>query len=150
VTIAGWDVRGAGLGAAVFALLVALSIGAFAVERAARSSDDLVNTVVLEPTLGVDGASVEFTLAEPDDDVTVRIIDGNEGGDGAVVATLAEGEDLGAGPHTYEWDGKTDDGVRAPSGLYAVEVILGQQDRDVKPPGRIEIPDNPLPPYIGG
>lgn len=150
MTIGGRDVRGASLGATVFAVLVVLSVGAFAAERSARSSDDLVNTVVLEPTLGVDGASVEFTLAKADDDVTVRVIDGNEGSEGAVVATLAEGENLAAGPQAYEWDGKTDEGVRAPAGLYALEVLLGQQGRDVEPPGRIEIPDNPLPPYIGG
>lgn len=150
MTIGGRDVRGAGLGAVVFVLLVVLSVAAFAVERAARSSDDLVNTVVLSPTVGVDGAGVEFTLAKPDDDVTVRIIEGDEGSDGAVVATLATGEDLGAGEHEYKWDGKTDEGLRVPAGLYALEVILGEQDRDIRPPGRIEIPDNPLPPYIGG
>jgi len=150
VSIAGRDVRGAGLGAAVFVALVALSVVAFAAERAARSSDDLVNTVVLAPTVGVDGASIEFTLAKPDDDVTVRIIEGDDGSDGAVVATLASGAGLAAGAHRYDWDGKNDEGVRVPAGLYALEVILGQQGRDVQPPGRIEVPDNPLPPYIGG
>jgi hypothetical protein len=134
--------RGAGLGAIVFAVLMVLTVGAFAIERAARSSDDLVNTVVLSPRLGIDGARVEFTLAEPDDDVDVLIIDGNEDGDGAVVSTLVRGKDLAAGKHVYRWDGFNDDGIRAPSGLYALEVVLGQQDRDIKPPGRIEIPAN--------
>ncbi len=97
--------RGANLGAVLFAVLVLLSIGAFAVERAARSSDDLVNTVVLSPQLPVDGARVEFTLAEPDNDVDVLVIDGNEGSDGATVRVLASGEDLTAGRHVYEWDG---------------------------------------------
>lgn len=150
MSIGGRDLRGARLGAIVFAVLMVITVGAFAIERAARSSDDLVNTVVLSPTLGIDGARVEFTLAEPDTDVDVLIIDGNEGSDGAVVATLGEGEELAAGTHVYKWDGLNDDGIRAPSGLYALEVVLGQQDRDIKPPGRIEIPANVEHPSIGG
>jgi len=97
----GRALRGANLGAVLFACLLLLSVGAFAVERVARSSDDLVNTVVLQPLLvrGAGGeAKVEFTLAEADGDVSVLIIDGNEGSDGAVVATLASGADLAAGP----------------------------------------------------
>ena len=131
--------RGADLGAVLFACLLVLTFAAFAVERAARSADDLVNTVVLSPQLEGGRAEVRFTLAEPDSNVDVLIIDGNEGSNGDLVATLASGEDLVAGPHTYEWDGRTDSGERAPPGLYALEVVLGEQGRDVKPPGRIEV-----------
>ncbi|HEU4801542.1 MAG TPA: FlgD immunoglobulin-like domain containing protein [Solirubrobacterales bacterium] len=131
--------RGADLGAVLFACLLVLTFAAFAVERAARSADDLVNTVVLSPQLEGGRAEVRFTLAEPDSNVDVLIIDGNEGSNGDLVATLASGEDLAAGPHTYEWDGRTDSGERAPPGLYALEVVLGEQGRDVKPPGRIEV-----------
>lgn len=133
--------RGASLGAVLFACLLVLSIAAFAVERVARSSDDLVNTVVLSPQLrpAAGGAEVSFSLARPDADVDVLIIDGNEGSDGALVATLAQGEDLAAGPHAYSWDGRSDAGTDAPPGLYALEVVLGEQGRDVKPPGRIEV-----------
>jgi flagellar hook assembly protein FlgD len=131
--------RGADLGAVLFACLLVLTFAAFAVERAARSADDLVNTVVLSPQLEGGRAEVRFTLAESDANVDVLIIDGNEGSNGDLVATLASGEDLAAGPHTYEWDGRTDSGERAPPGLYALEVVLGEQGRDVKPPGRIEV-----------
>lgn len=132
--------RGADLGAVLFACLLVLTFAVFAVERAARSADDLVNTVELRPILPTGGsAGVRFTLAEPDSNVDVLIIDGNEGSNGDLVATLASGEDLAAGPHTYEWDGRTDSGERAPPGLYALEVVLGEQGRDVKPPGRIEV-----------
>jgi flagellar hook assembly protein FlgD len=133
--------RGASLGAVLFAGLLVLTFAAFAVERSARSEDDVVNTVVLSPQLEGGRAEVTFTLAEPDDDVDVLIIDGNEDSDGDVVATLASGESLAAGPHTFHWDGRTDSGERAPPGLYALEVVLGEQGRDVKPPGRIEVPD---------
>ena len=139
--------RGADLGAVLFACLLVLTFAAFAVERAARSADDLVNTVVLSPQLEGGRAEVRFTLAEPDSNVDVLIIDGNEGSNGDLVATLASGEDLAAGPHTYEWDGRTDSGERAPPGLYALEVVLGEQGRDVKPPGRIEV--NALPAEAG-
>lgn len=139
---AGRAARGAHLGAVLFACLLVLTVATFAVERAARSSDDVVNTVELSPTLEGGTATVAFTLAEPDADVDVLIIDGNEGSDEDVVATLVEGEDLAAGPHEYAWDGRTDAGDRAPIGLYALEVVLGEQDRDVKPPGRIEISED--------
>lgn len=132
--------RGAHLGAVLFAVLLLLTIATFAVERVARSSDDVVNTVVLSQSDNRD-SEVTFTLAKPDSDVDVLIIDGNEGSDGDVVATLAEGVDLAAGEHTYAWDGRSDDGLPVLPGLYALEVVLGEQDRDVKPPGRIEISD---------
>jgi flagellar hook assembly protein FlgD len=135
----GRAVRGAHLGAILFAALLVLSVATFAVERAARSSDDVVNTVELSPTLEGGSAEVAFSLAEADSDVDVLIIDGNEGSDGDVVATLAAGEGLTAGPHDFDWDGRSDTGERAPPGLYALEVVLGEQDRDVKPPGRIEV-----------
>jgi flagellar hook assembly protein FlgD len=131
--------RGANLGAVLFAVLVLLSIGAFAIERAARSSDDVVNTVVL--TSDGSGGRIEFTLAKADVDVDVLIIDGNEGSDGELVRTLESGAALESGPHVYRWDGRDDEGRRAPPGLYAIEVVLGDQDRDVRPPGRIEVSD---------
>lgn len=137
----GRALRGADRGAILFACLLVLAVAAFAVERVGRSSDDLVNTVVLSPRLERGEAEVAFTLAEPDSAVDVLIIDGNEDSDGDVVATLARGEDLEAGPHTYSWDGRSDSGDPAPPGLYALEVVLGAQGRDVKPPGRIEVPD---------
>ena len=65
------------LGVALFVALAVLSVVAFAVTRAARSADDLVNTVVLDKTVTAGGtAEVRFTLAEPDSAVTVMIIDG--------------------------------------------------------------------------
>jgi flagellar hook assembly protein FlgD len=133
--------RGANLGALLCACLLVLTVAVFAVERAARSTDDLVNTVELSPQLENGRAEVAFTLAEPDSDVDVLIIDGNEDSDGDVVATLAEGEDLDAGPHEFIWNGRTDGGDPAAPGLYAIEVVLGEQGRDVKPPGRIEVPE---------
>lgn len=131
--------RGTALGAALFIVLIALAVAGFAVTRAARSSDDLVNSVELSPRLEHGEARIAFRLAEPDDSVDVLIINGDPGGGDAEVRALALGADLDAGEHVYEWDGLTDDGDEAPPGLYALRVVLGEQGRDILPPGRIEI-----------
>lgn len=125
------------LGVALFAALVALSVMAFAVTRAARSADDLVNTVVLAKALSPGGeASVRFTLAEADSDVGVLII---EGGTDKRVRAIASGADLDAGPQELSWDGTTDAGKQVKPGLYAIRVTLGEQGRDILPPGRIRV-----------
>lgn len=131
--------RGTTLGAVLFAVLALMTVGAFAVTRAARSGDDLVNSVELSPEVRGGPARVAFTLAKPDDDVAVFIIEGDPGSDRAVVRSLALGEDLDAGEHVYEWDGRADDGKPAPGGQYALRVVLGEAGRDILPPGRIEL-----------
>jgi dipeptidyl aminopeptidase/acylaminoacyl peptidase len=69
---------------------------------------------------------VPFTLAEAAD-VTVRIYDAG----GSVVRTLALGQRT-AGEYVSRstaayWDGRTDDGEAAPSGLYLVQLTAGSQ-----------------------
>lgn len=132
--------RGApSLGAALFVLLAVLSVAAFAVTRAARSADDLVNTVVLAKKLPPGGeATVSFVLAKPDSDVDVQIIDGRTQ---RRVRLIAHGADLEAGRQLLRWDGTTDRDRPAPPGLYAIRVILGEQGRDILPPGRIRVPE---------
>ncbi len=126
-----------GLGVVLFVALAVLSVAAFAVTRAARSADDLVNTVVLDETVSPGAkAHVRFTLAEPDSSVTVQIIEGRTD---KRVSNIAERVDLGAGPHDLTWDGTTDGGKAAKPGLYAIRVILGEQGRDILPPGRIRV-----------
>lgn len=131
---------GSRLGALLFIALAVLAIAAFGATRAVRSGDDLVNAVELSPTLERGGeARIAFTLAEPDDSVDVLVIEGDpDSGDGQVRA-LEVGADLSAGRHEFTWDGTTDDGDPAPAGLYALRVILGEADRDILPPGRIEV-----------
>lgn len=125
------------LGVILFISLVVLSVAAFAVTRAARSADDLVNTVELTKKLGPGGeATVGFTLAEPDTSVDVLIIDGATD---RRVRSLVNAEDLDAGPQKFTWDGLTDDKKAAKPGLYAIRVVLGEQGRDILPPGRIRV-----------
>ncbi len=130
---------GAVRGALPLIALTVLAVAGFAVVRAARSSDDLVNSVELSPRLERGEARVAFRLAAPDDSVDVLIIDGDPGGDDAQVRALAAGADLGAGEHVYRWDGRDDDGEPAPPGLYALRVVLGEAGRDILPPGRIRV-----------
>jgi len=131
------------LGTGLFVLLAILAVSAFAITRAVRAGDDLVNTVELQPELPPGGsATVRFTLAEADDSVDVLIIDGNPGSDDAQVRALDLDADLPAGPQEYEWDGRGDDGRPAPPGLYALRVVLGEAGRDILPPGRIEVPED--------
>lgn len=131
----------AALGGALFVALAILVLVAFAVTRAARAGDDLVNTVELQPILARGAnASVAFTLAEPDGAVDVLIIDEER----EQVRALELGIPLEAGPQEFSWDGLADDGQRAPPGLYALRVILGEAERDILPPGRIEV-SQPVP-----
>ena len=135
--------RGSGaanLGGALFVVLAVLTLAAFALTRAARAGDDLVNTVALSPELepGRD-AAIRFTLAEPDAAVDVLIIEGNPGSEREVVRSLELGASLAAGPQELTWDGDGDDGEPAPPGLYALRVVLGAHGRDILPPGRIRV-----------
>lgn len=134
--------QGSRLGALLLVALATLAVAVFAITRAVRSGDDLVNTVELSPRLEPGGeAEVRFTLAEPDADVDVLIIDGHPDADDELVRALELGADLPAGPQAFTWDGTTDGGEPAPPGLYALRVILGEADRDILPPGRIEVPE---------
>lgn len=131
---------GAFLSAVLFTALVVLAVAGFAVTRAARSGDDLVNTVELSPILRPGGgAEVRFDLARADDSVDVLIIDGNPGSGDEQVRALALDTALPAGPQRFRWDGRDDEGKPVAPGLYALRVVLGEQGRDIRPPGRIRV-----------
>ena len=129
---------------ALLCILLALVVVAFAVTRAVRSQDDLVNSVVLTPEISLataedDPAEIEFALAVSDEAVDVEIIDGRGGSEGELVREIASGLDLDEGTHTFEWDGRDDAGDPVTPGPYALRVVLGEADREIQPPGRIEV-----------
>ena len=67
--------------------------------------------------LGTDGdAAFEYSLPQAAEEVAITIRDAN----GAVVHQGTGS--LGAGGHSYSWDGRKLDGVRAEAGLYRIEV----------------------------
>ena len=139
----GRALRGANLGAVLFACLLLLTIAAFAVERVARSSDDLVNTVVLSPRL-VRGAGRGQDRLHPRRAGLRRRRADHRRQRGQRRCRRRDARDRertsppGRTRYSVERRAPTT-GSRAPPGLYALEVVLGEQDRDVKPPGRIEM-----------
>lgn len=84
-------------------------------------------------------AQIRFTLAEPDRRVTVAIIDGRGGSEGAHRRTIASDLALDAGSHTFMWNGRDEWGNPVAPGPYALEVTLGEAGREIQPPGRIEV-----------
>jgi flagellar hook assembly protein FlgD len=126
-------------GAWLLIALLVVSIAAFGVTRALRSVDDIVNTVVLTPSVEVgEPAEVSFNTTIDEPDATVLIVDADE----QRVRALQEGEPLADGAHEFTWDGRTDAGETAPAGQYGIRVILGTEGRDIVPPGSIIVTDN--------
>lgn len=129
---------GRSLGTLLLVLLLVLSIAAFAGTRVLRSEADVVNTVVVSPEVVAgagEPASIRFELTLADERADVLIIDGS----GAQVRALALGVPLDAGPHSFRWDGRSDDGEPAAAGDYRIRVVLGEQGREIEPPGTIEV-----------
>ena len=117
-------------------LLLALTISGFAVTRALRVSDDVVNSVSLTERIAPgEAARVAFTTTVADPRADVLITDTED----RQVRALQLGEELSAGPHEFHWRGLADDGSPVPPGEYGLRVILGEADRDIKPPGRITV-----------
>jgi flagellar basal-body rod modification protein FlgD len=69
------------------------------------------------PVTNGKAAPVDFTLDQAQEkvDATVRA------SDGTVVRVVQLGA-LGAGPHTFQFDGKTTDGATVPDGAYGIEI----------------------------
>lgn len=124
------------LGPLLLVGLLVLALAAFAVTRALRARDDVVNTVVLSERIAPgERAQIRFRTTEPDADADVLITDTED----RRVRALMLGGELEAGEHRFSWDGSDDAGSRVPPGEYGLRVVLGEQDRDVKPPGRIRV-----------
>jgi flagellar hook assembly protein FlgD len=123
--------------AAVFAVLLLATLGAFAATRELRSRDDLVNTVIVSPRVTPQGepAQISFRLAEGDEEVAVEII----GREAERIRRLPGGGALEPGRHVFRWDGREDDGTYPARGRYGIRVILGEADRTIEPPGSIRL-----------
>jgi hypothetical protein len=83
-----------------------------------------------------DVARLAFFARSADPSATVSIV----GRDLERVRTLAGDVALEAGREvSYTWDGRTDDGERAPPGRYRLRVTLPESERDVVFPRRIDV-----------
>jgi hypothetical protein len=67
---------------------------------------------------------LRFTLPS-ESAVTLDVLDVG----GRRVRSLLTGERRAAGTHAVEWDGRSDQGVRAPSGIYFVRLLAGAERR---------------------
>lgn len=123
-------------GSILLIVLLVLSVGAFALTRSLRSSDDVVNTVVFAAATEPGGkAKVTFATTQADGRGAVYVIDSAE----QTVATLQAPGELPSGAHEFSWDGRTDSGAKAPPGSYSLRVVLGDAGRSIVPPGSVTI-----------
>jgi flagellar hook capping protein FlgD len=83
-------------------------------------------------------ATLAVTLREPDR-VDAYVVDGAE----RRVRTLARGRPAGSGRLSFEWDGRTDAGARAPDGQYRLELRLLGQDREGVIPNPVTLDTRP-------
>jgi hypothetical protein len=121
------------LAAAVFAALVVATFAAFLVAQRLKSEPSVVQRVmgarVFSPNRDsrFDRMRISFTLSESDD-VRATVVDE----EGEVVATVEE--DLHVARWRQQrvtWDGRTDEGRRAPDGRYRVRLTLERQGLSV-------------------
>ncbi len=139
--------RGARAG---FALLVAATLGAFFVTQRLKTTDPVVIGVRTLGFFSPVGAGaqrstyVSFFL-QRDDDVTVTVVDA--GGDR--VRTLADGRAVPARTRVaFRWDGRTEDGRRAPDGAYFFRVGLARQGRSLTLPFPQDLDTRPPRPVV--
>jgi flagellar hook assembly protein FlgD len=127
---------GARLGTVLLLVLLLLSLAGFTVTRAFRVRDDIVNTVVLSERIAPgESAEISFNTTLADGRADVLITDTED----RQVRALLLGAPLAAGRHDFSWDGIGDDGAPVPAADYGIRVILGEEGRDIKPPGRIAV-----------
>ena len=115
---------------AFFAILAVGTAGAFVVTQALKRSEPVVERVFFAKYLSPNGdgfkdrVTVRFDLPKGDT-TTVSIVDD----DGHEIRKLADDKRLAKGTHSYVWDGRDDDGERAPDGDYHLRVLLRNEGR---------------------
>lgn len=120
----------------LFLSLLVATLGAFALTRALRAQDDIVNAVEIEGSAGAGReATIRFTLVGGDSSADLLIVDRA----GLPVRGLLLNVALEAGRHEVVWDGRADDGTAATPGRYGLRVVLDEQGRDIRPDGRIRV-----------
>jgi hypothetical protein len=125
----------------VFALLVAASFGAFFLAQRLKGAESVAEITQLTRFFSPNGDGrrdvnrITFKVKEPGR-VTVTIV--NREGDR--VRRLADDIDARPGrPVHVVWDGRTDDGLRAPDGLYRMQVGLHRTGRTVTVAGSFNV-----------
>ena len=138
------------LAAGVFAALVVATFAAFLVAQRLKSEPSVVQRVmgarVFSPNQDsrFDRMRLSFALTKSDD-VRAAVIDA----DGGVVATIAEDLRCTAWrQQRVEWDGRTDDGKRAPDGRYRIRLTLERGGRTVTLRRSVRLDTTPPKPRV--
>lgn len=128
------------LAATVFGALVLATVGAFVMAQKLKSSPSVVMrpwvSSVFSPVAAPESgkrrrARISFWIVRGDD-IAISIVDDR----GRIVRRLVDEERLEARVRrTWWWDGRTDEGRRAPDGRYRVRVALIHQGRTFDLPG---------------
>jgi FlgD Ig-like domain len=127
---------------AVFALLVVATIAAFFITQELKSEFPLVIRFAAKPKHVSpngdrvrDSTEVGFDLSEPAQ-VTFSIMDseGNE------IRRIVDNRELaGDTKHRFRWDGRDDEGVRVPDGIYRMRVVRRDEGRVIDSSKRINV-----------
>jgi flagellar hook assembly protein FlgD len=118
----------------LFAVVVAAALVSLALIQEARQRGEVLDLVdatdSFSPRAG-ERARIEWRQRESSDDADVLIIDTG----GRPVRTLLDGGELEGGDRqqVFHWNGRTDSGAVAPPGVYRVEIVLPDEDRDIVP-----------------
>jgi hypothetical protein len=138
------------LAAVVFGVLVIATFGAFFVAQRLKNAPSVVQQFMRTPLFSPnrdgrkDRAHVTFKLKDTDE-VTVSVV--NHEGD--EVRVLADDRHLPAyTPTSFVWDGRTDDGGRAPDGSYRIRITLRREGRSVTMARIIRLDTTPPRPKV--
>lgn len=118
----------------LFVVVVAAALVSLALIQEARQRGEVLDLVEatdsFSPRAG-ERARIEWRQRESSDDAVVQIIDTG----GRPVRTLLDGGTLEGDDRqqVFLWNGRTDSGELAPPGLYRVEIVLPDEDRDIVP-----------------
>jgi hypothetical protein len=134
---------------AAFGLLVLATIAAFFVTQQLKSEFPLVIRFAAAPAdISPNGdhfrdvSVVGFDLSEPAE-VTFTIVD-SEGKD---VRTIVDDKRLaGDAHHRFRWDGRNDDGVRVPDGVYRMRVVRRKEGKIINSLKEIDV--DTVPPKV--
>jgi hypothetical protein len=130
------------LGPALFIVLFAAVLVATALVVRAKTPDLIVEVTHLPKQFTPNGdgrhdvAAIRFFVRDDQSAAKVSIV----GHDLEPIRTLDPSATLGKDrPVTYRWNGRMNDGARAPLGRYRLRVELTDPDRDVVFPRRVDI-----------
>lgn len=138
------------LAVGVFGVLVVATFGAFFLAQRLKNSPPVVGEIGVFPFFSPNGdgrfdkARLTFRPKETDD-ITVAVLDSS----GDEVRQLLSSRHVHAGELVrLLWDGRTDDGRRAPDGRYRYRITLRHQGRSVKLASSVRLDTTPPRPRV--